>query len=235
MKQIFTRGDKGSLSLFSIFIIFILLAASGLYLWMKYQSVKNPGGDIKDPWSYVTGIGDIIGGIQSKQLEQTNRSKELAGNTKTIADKNNIFSMDIPESWSLISNAGIKGGQLSKIVAQSTDFRSHIVSSDTVYDGGVQLTVSVMRGENKAFEAADGGHGDLFVQKEEVDFGPIKSILHAYRVSNSSKQQLLDAHAVYGGNTYLFQFAYNSDILHTGDAPFQFKEILASVKFLKAK
>lgn len=225
--------NRGFLSLFSLFIIFMILAIGGLYMWQKYQAIKYPGGEIKDPAAYVTGIIDKVFGVQSQQKEQANRSKDLGETTKKVIDKGNLFAMDVPQSWSVAANENATGGQLSKITVQSSDFRSHDSDSGIVYDAGVRLTVTVTKGENNYFQSPNGGHGTFFVNNQEADISNLKGPLHTYKSSADPNQQLLDAHLVYGGNTYLFQFAYNSKLLRTGEAPFQFREILASVKFLR--
>lgn len=211
----------------------MLLAIAGTYMWQKYKSISFPEGDVKDPMTYIAGIRNKITGIQGKQNEQINRANELIGGTQTVIDKNKLVSFEVPKNWAVISSEGIKASQLSKVIMQSSDFKSHIDNSQVIYDGGVQLEVEIVRGVNNYFQAADGGHGSLFVSKEDVDIDSRKGPLHRYRISANSNQELLDAHIIYGGNTYFFRFAYNSNILKTGGAPFQFKEILASVKFLK--
>lgn len=234
MKQKFKfKYSRGFFSLFSLFIVFMLLAIAGVYMWQKYKSISFPGGDAKDPLVYIGGIRDKITGIQDKQNEKINRAKELAEGTQKFVDKNNLISFEIPQSWTIIFNEGIKANQFSKIIAQSSDFKIHSDNSETIYDGGVQLTVNILRGANNSFQAADGGHGNLFVSKEDTDIDSLKGPLHTYKASANSNQKLLDAHIIYDGNTYFFQFAYNSEILKTGETPFHFKEILASVKFLK--
>ena len=227
------KHKRGFFSLFSLFIICMLIAIAGVWLWQKYESVTLPEGAAKDPIAYVNGIRDKITGIQGQQNEQNNRAQELAGNTQTVTDKNNLISLAVPQDWAIVSSAGAAGNQLSKMVLQSPDFRTHQDNSNTVYDGGVQLVVQITRGESGSFQSADGGHGNLFVSTQDTDIDSSKGPMHTYKSFDGSSQTLLDAHILNGGNTYLFQFFYNSNILHTGEAPFQFKEILASVKFLQ--
>ncbi len=236
---IFFKNFGGYASLFLVFLIVVILIVSGLYGWQKYEEYKYPEkaarGEIKGLSFYYNGIKERINQILEKKDIKNMRAMELAESDKTISDAEKFYTLEIPESWVIVSSEKSKGAQISKIVAQSSYFTSRENeqngSNYIDYEKGAQFTAQVSRGENKSAFLGNGGHGSLLADRRDIPVYGQESVYHVFKEPNISNGQVIDDHVIYKGNTYLFRLVYNPDTF--SDAEFSFQEILASVKFLQ--
>lgn len=219
---------------FSIFIIMVILVVSGFYGWQKYQEYKFPEkaarGEIVGPAYYVKAIKLEIDRILSNKNTKDKRAMELVEQTKNISDKLNLYSLEVPQSWTLVLSEGAKGNKLSNLVMQSSYFSIREDSGKNYYDAGAKFSASVLAGENKNITEGSGGHAGLIKtgkyggQAGEFSF-------HIFKDPNSENGEAIDGHVARGGKTYLFTMVYNPGTF--SNAEFTFQEILDSVKFLK--
>ncbi|MCX6766150.1 MAG: hypothetical protein NT136_04295 [Candidatus Moranbacteria bacterium] len=231
--------NVGYVSLFLLFITVIFLVWSGFYVWKKYAAPRLPDGEAREekqnPLSYLSGIKSQISEVQKKQEVKNKRAMELAENTKGVADKSNLYTLEIPESWNVVSNEGAKGTQVSYLVAQSSYFASNESKSNggnktfINYDEGAQLTVRITQSEDLSAISGDGGHGAFLLGKKDVTVGGERGAYHVFKESGSPDSQFLDVHLIHKESTYLFRFAYNPKTF--SDAEYSFREILDSFKF----
>jgi hypothetical protein len=233
------NGYVGYVSLFTLFLIAVILIWSGFYGWQKYQEHKYPEkavrGEIKGFSYYFSGIKSKIGEVLGKKDLKNKRAMELAEATKIIRDKANLYSLSVPQSWTVVSSNGQAGNQISSLVAQSSYFQSYenIVNNGakiTTFGAGAKLTVRVMKGEDKSAFSGNGGHTSLISLRNDVKVEGQESVYHIFREPTSFDGQILDDHFIHNGNTYIFRFEF--DPQNYSDAEFTFQEILDSVKFL---
>lgn len=228
------RINIGYISLFTLFLAAVLLIAGGFYGWEKYQEYKYPKlaarGEIKGISYYLNGIQEKIGRAIERKDIKGKRAVELAESGKIISDKAGLYSLEVPQSWVVVSSEGDKNSKLSNLVMQSSYFSSHEIGGKKYYDAGTKFSVSVTAGENKNVLEGNGGHKNL-IKTEKGDGESGEYAYHIFKDSDSENGQIIDAHILGGGNTYLFTMIYNPQTFT--DAEYTFKEIMYSVKFLK--
>jgi hypothetical protein len=234
IKNIFNYlgGYVGYVSLFTLFIIVVILIISGFYGWQKYQEKKFPElaarGEIKGPAYYLNGIKKQIDEIMGKKDIKNQRAMELAGSTKVVTDKANLLSLEIPESWAVVSTEGVKGSQISQLVINNSYFSQHKDDTLSIIDKGAELLIQITRGENRSGFEEKGGHSDLLITRKDIGVGGKENIYHLFKEPSYPNSDILDDHLVHNGDTYLFRLAYNP--LTFSDAEYTFQEILASIK-----
>ncbi|MFA4817537.1 MAG: hypothetical protein WC608_02290 [Parcubacteria group bacterium] len=218
-------------SLSSIFIIMVILIVGGSYGWQKYQEHKFPEkaarGEIIGPFYYIKAIKLEIDRILEKKDTKGKRAMELAESTKKINDKANLYSFEFPQSWVIIVNEGAQGAQVSRLAVQNSYYSGREENKIKIIDQGAEFSIIVTRGENKS----GGGHAGKVATKNDAHVGGKENVLHIFKEAGYPGAEIIDDHVVFGGNTYIFRLAYNPQTF--SDAEFTFREILASVKFLK--
>ena len=225
---------SGYASPFSIFIIVVILVISGFYGWQKYQEYKFPEkaarGEITGPAYYVKAIKLEIDRVLNNKNLKDKRAMELAESIKTISDKSGSYSLEVPQSWVLVSSEGVKNNKLSNLVMQSSYFSAREADGKKYYDAGAKFSASVLAGENKNIMEGNGGHAGLLKtgkyggQAGEFTF-------HIFKDPDSENGEAIDGHIIHNGKTYVFAMIYNPQAF--SNAEFTFQEILDSVKFLK--
>lgn len=225
---------NGYASPFSIFIIMIILVISGFYGWQKYQEYKFPEkaarGEITGPAYYAKAIKLEIDRILNNKNTKDKRAIELAENVKSVSDKSNLFSLEVPQSWVLVLSEGAKNNKLSSLVMQSSYFSDRETGGKKYYGAGAKFSAAILAGENKNITEGNGGHRGLIKtgkyggQSGEFSF-------HIFKDPDSENGEAIDGHIIRNGKTYLFSIVYNPQTF--SDAEFTFQEILDSVKFLK--
>lgn len=226
------KNFGGFTSPFFTFIIMVILVISGFYGWQKYQEYKFPEkaarGEITGPAYYVKAIKAEIDRVLSNKNLKDKRAMELAEQIKNISDKSNLYSLEVPQSWVLVSNEGVKNNKLSNLVMQSSYFSDHEADGKKHYDAGAKFSASVFAGENKNITEGSGGHAGLIKtgkyggQAGEFSF-------HIFKDPDSQNGEAIDGHVARSGKTYLFTMIYNPKTF--SNAEFTFQEILDSVKF----
>jgi hypothetical protein len=230
------KKNNGYVSLFSIFLITIILVISGFYGWEKYQKIKYPEkaskGEIKGPKYYYNGIVDIINSIIKKKEIKGKRAIELAEGEKMINDKAGLYSVQIPNNWEILINESARGSIISNFIAQSSYFKSRKNEKNLEYiDAGARLSIQIFKGENKIGFSEKGGHVDFISSRKDINVNGKENTGHIFKEPKYPNAQIMDGHVIYGGNTYLFRLTYNPE--NFSDAEFTFREIVESLKFLK--
>lgn len=224
--------DIGYVSLFTLFLLAVLLIVGGFYGWEKYQEKKYPEkaarGEIKGVGYYLSGIQEKIGRAVERKDIKSKRAMELAEPGKIISDKAGLYSLEVPQSWIIVLSEADKNNKLSNLVMQSSYFSIRETGGKKSYDAGAKFSVSVTAGENKNVLEGNGGHADLIKIGKDKGEG-VEYAYHIFKDPDSENGQIIDAHIIRGGNTYLFTMIYNPQTFT--DAEFTFKEIMYSVKF----
>jgi len=219
---------------FSIFIIMVILVVSGFYGWQKYQEYKFPEkaarGEITGPAYYVKAIKLEIDRVLSNKNLKDKRAMELAEQVKSISDKPALYSLEVPQSWVLVSSEGAKNNKLSNLIMQSSYLSIRETDGKKYYDAGAKFSAFVLAGENKNIIEGNGGHAGLLkTGKYGGQMGEFT--FHIFKDPDSQNGEVIDGHIARNGKTYVFSLTYNPQTF--SDAEFSFKEILDSVKFLK--
>lgn len=227
------HGHVGYVSLFTLFIVMVILVISGFYGWQKYQELKFPEkaarGEIMGPSYYIKEIKKKVDGIMEQKDFKSQRAMELVESAKIISDKAGLFSVEIPESWVVVSSDGVKGSQISQLVIGNSYFLKHEDGASMIIDKGAQLLIQITKGENRSGFEGTGGHFNVLITKKDVIIGGKENVYHLFKDPNYPNADILDDHLVNNGNTYLFRLTYNSTTF--SDAEYTFQEILNSIKF----
>lgn len=222
----------GYVSLFTLFLAAVLLIIGGFYGWQKYQEKKYPEqaarGEIKGISYYLSGIQEKIDSVLKTKDIKNQRAMELAESAKAISDKAGLYSLEVPQSWTVVLNEGNRGNQVSRLILQSSYFSASETAGKKYYGAGAKFSVSITAGENKNILEGNGGHKNLIKNgKDSGESG--EYTFHIFKDPDSENGEAIDAHIIHKGNTYLFTLAYNPQ--NFTDAEYTFKEILNSVKF----
>lgn len=227
------NGYVGYASLFTLFIMMVILVITGLYSWQRYQEYKFPEkaarGEITGPSFYIKEIKKKIDGIMGQKDVKSQRAMELAESIKVISDKANLLSLEIPESWIVVSSEGAKDAQISQLVINNSYFSQHEDGASLIIDKGAQLLIQVTKGENRTGFKEKGGHEELLITRKNINVSGKENIYHLFRDPNYPGADILDDHLISNGNTYTFSLVYNP--VTFSDAEYTFQEILSSVKF----
>lgn len=232
---------RGYISLFTVFVIVVILFFSGFYGWEKYQTIKYPEraakGEIRGIGFYYSQTKNKINSILETKDIKNLRAMELAETDKEISDKANLVSISVPKSWIVVANEGQSGNQLSKIIMQSAYYAGKEDKSDkgavvyTYCEAGARFSLVIYAGEDKTGFSQSGGHASLVSSLSDVGVGGEKAAYHKYKEPDKFDGEILDAHVIHGGRTYVFRLAYNPQNFASPD--YTFKEILNSAKFLQ--
>ncbi len=158
-------------------------------------------------------------------------SASAAPTTRRVSDASGLFSVEIPRTWKITASEGTKGIQLSRIIAQSPDFR---LREDTTADGpftpqyyeqGAQVSIHVTRGALAARGNLEAGTQ----RTERIAIDGRSSLLRVFTEPSTMLGQIIDAQVDYRNNSYVFTLRYNPDTFQGGEDIF--KEILASFRF----
>ncbi len=226
------KVNIGYVSLFTLFLLAMLLIVGGFYGWEKYQEKKYPEkaarGEIKGISHYLSGIQEKIDSVLEKKDIKGKRAMELAESVKVVNDETRLYSLEVPQSWVVVLNEGNRGNQVSRLILQSSYFSASETGEKKYYDAGAKFSVSITAGENKNVLEGNGGHADLIKIGKDKGEG-VEYAYHIFKDPDSENGQIIDAHIIRGGNTYLFTMIYNSQTFT--DAEYTFKEIMYSVRF----
>lgn len=228
------RINIGYVSLLTLFLLTMLLIIGGFYGWQKYEEYKYPEkvarGEIRGIQYYFDQIGMKINEIMAKNDVRNKRAMELAEESKRINDKANLYSLEVPNSWMLISNTVNQDNKLSILTLQSSYFAAHESAGKKFIDAGAKFTSSVVSGENKSLTEGNGGHINLIkIGKDRGESG--EYAYHIFKDPDFQNSEVIEAHFVRNGKTYSFTMAYNPR--NFSDVEYTFNEIMHSVEFLK--
>lgn len=226
-------GVWGFMKLSTLLIIFFLLL--GFYFWgEKAKEAAKPLIE-ESRKTGVVAFGETMWnkmkGIQQMNDDRNQRALELVGETKTITEKSNRYSLAVPQDWTVEYFGNSAGGQLSKIIATSPTFVENLEGKDIFYDNGARLTIQAIRGEQASSKAEDGGHGRNLIRKEAAFIEGMDVQYHVIKDPLVKSGEMMDAHVISGENTYLLRYVFNANKLYGGEHTFQ--EMLSSLKFGK--
>ncbi len=225
---------RGCIRMRTMIIVLILLVT--VYVFNnKYEEISNlsvvQNSRKNGALFYLEGIWGKMKRIQQISDGRSQRAMELFENAKTVNEKSGLFSVDIPNSWKIISEEGVNGKQLAKIIVESPNFSQRTEGGNIFYDNGAQLTIQVVQGEESRAKLPDGGYGSLLIKKASVDMSEQKANYYVINEINVKDGEIINAHILHNGNTYNFRLVDNPRIFTGGE--YSFQEILYSLKFKK--
>jgi hypothetical protein len=150
--------------------------------------------------------------------------------TKSVTDSANLFTIQIPQSWQVVSSQGSQGVQLSYLSIESPNFATHTDPDfegpfePIYYDRGANLTLHVIKGDEGSIHASDV----LELKKIEIDGN--QASWTRFVEPSTFNGELIDVNLNYQGNNYLIRMGYNPDTDPYGVAVFD--QIVSSLKFL---
>lgn len=148
----------------------------------------------------------------------------------TVSDQANLYSISVPAGWSVVTDEGAMGVQLSRIILESPDFSTFVDEAaegpftPIYYETGATLVIHVVN-------TAPGPpyHTEGVISESDVTIDGVTAPYHVFKEPSTSAGQLLDAHANYGGNYYLFYLGYNPETCPAGED--LFLAMLSSFRF----
>lgn len=225
-------GLWGFLKLSTLLVVFFLLL--GFYFWGEKAK------EVARPWIeesrksgiifYGEGIWSKMKGMQKFQDNRAQRALELVGQNKVVTEKSNRYSLVVPESWKVENFFGAAGGQMSKIILTSPNFKEHEEGKDIFYDDGAQLVIQTIQGEQSSAKVADSGHGKNLIRKNSANIEGMSAEYHVIKDSLVKKGEVYDLHIIFEGNTYFFRYVFNPEKFNGGE--FTFEDLLISLKFI---
>jgi len=140
----------------------------------------------------------------------------------TVSDQANLYSISVPADWTVVTDEGAMGVQLSRIVLESPDFSVFVDEAaegpytPIYYETGATLVIHVTN-------VASGPpyHSDGVISESDVTIDGVTARYHVFKEPSTWAGQLLDAHANHGDNYYLFYLGYNPDTCPAGQALFE--------------
>lgn len=221
---------KGFVRMSTMIILLILLVTYYFYqekikeISMRaYQDNKESGALF-----YATGIWDKMVGVQKNQEERNQNAIDLMGSTKTIKDKGNFYSIEIPENWNVTLEQAQIGKQVSRVVVSNKSFSQRNIGSEIFYDNGAQLSIQALSGE-----LPEANHGKMLIEKKSATISGSSFNYHIIKDQKVKNGKILDAHVINGGKTFEIKFVYNPEKFTEGE--FMFGEIMNSLKFADKK
>lgn len=150
--------------------------------------------------------------------------------TSRRTDTSRFFSVEIPTTWRITADEGKKGLQLSRITAETPDFRVRQDSAaeqpftPQYYETGAHMSLRALKDV-----VGPTRHGQT-LRTETITVDGRPGTYHVYKEPSTFQGQLLDVHVTFGGTEFLFEFAYNPATYPDGEEVF--KAIVNSVRFL---
>ena len=223
---------RGCIRMRTMIIVLILIVTVYVYQ-NKFQEISN--------WSviknsrengalfYLNGIWGKMKNIQKISDGRSERAMELFEETKIVNEKSNWFSLEVPKSWTVVSEEGANGNQISKMIIDSSSFSERRETSGIFYDNGAEFSIQIIRGEQANAKLSDGGYGKMLIKKENTDTAGGKISYYVVNDVDVKQGEIIDAHVLHNGNTYNFRLVDNPKIFTNGE--FSFQEMLRSFSF----
>lgn len=165
------------------------------------------------------------------QETETLPENPLDESTRQITDPENLYTIEIPKSWQIISRASREGVQLSFLTVQSSDFSFHTDDNfegpfePIYYDTGASLTMHVTKGDEGSKHTGDV----LEIKKFFIDQQPASYT--RFIEPNTFNGEIIDVNVNYNGNNYLLRMGYNPDTYPHGIDIFN--QIVSSFSFIQ--
>jgi len=221
---------SGFMKMSTLVIILILLIS--LYTWQNkvkkvtsewFEDSRKDG--IMVP---VEGIWNKMKSVTNNQDNRSQRALEIMGETKTVNDKANAYSIKIPTTWTIARTEVLRGNQVSKTVFASPAFSLRKEGSSFFYEDGAELSIEVTRGDR-----GELNHGNKLIRTGSVNSEIGEGTFEYHVISDPLVKQgeVIDAHISKGGNSYYIRYVFNPTKFYGGE--YSFEGFLTFLKFIK--
>lgn len=139
----------------------------------------------------------------------------------TITDRSNLYTITFPANWEITTNEGKKGVQVSRITAQSPDFRVRTDESadgpfiPQYYESGASFTAHAIPGDAAEVMQRPG------IASRPIIIDNYSGSFRAQKEISTLQGENVDAMVHINGINYTFTMAYNSDTYPQGREVFQ--------------
>ena len=166
---------------------------------------------------------------------EVNLREEKISSLDKIVDPSGLYQFAKIDGWRIRSSVVAPGnvplgGQVSQLILETEDFRSHMVNNDGFsrkkYDSGATLNITVIKGNREI----DHGNANIFETSKFNFRGGVDGEYHRFS-EPTFLGQLRDVHTNHQGNYYLIRFAYDTESYSEGEKIF--KQILDSFEFIE--
>ena len=186
-------------------------------------------------WKYLKDKleGEFEDEEEEKRSESEENEEEVSSADKII-DPSGLYQFTKFDGWRIRSSVFAKrevssGDQVSQLILETENFRSHMVNSDGFsrkkYDSGATLNITVIKGEREV----DHGNAQIF-ESSKFNFRVASGEYHRFS-EPTFLGQLRDVHINRQGNYYIIRFAYDIENYPEGEKVF--KQLLDSFEFIE--
>jgi len=161
---------------------------------------------------------------------EVNLSEEKISSLDKIVDTSGLYQFAKIDGWRIRSSVVAPGnvplgGQVSQLILETEDFRSHMVNNDGFsrkkYDSGATLNITVIKGNREI----DHGNANIFETSKFNFRGGVDGEYHRFS-EPTFLGQLRDVHINRQSNYYVIRFAYDTESYPEGEKVF--KQLLDS-------
>src|SRR3989338_895340 len=166
---------------------------------------------------------------------EVNLREEKISSLDKIVDPSGLYQFAKINGWRIRSSVFAKrevslGDQLSQLILETEDFRSHMVNNDGFsrkkYDSGATLNITTIKGEREI----DHGNAQIFESSKFNFKGGMDGEYHRFS-EPTFLGQLRDVHINQQGNYYVIRFAYDTESYPEGEKVF--KQLLDTFEFIE--
>jgi len=168
------------------------------------------------------------------KVSLSEENEEEVSSADKIIDPSGLYQFTKFDGWRIRSSVFAKrevssGDQVSQLILETENFRSHMVNSDGFsrkkYDSGATLNITVIKGEREV----DHGNAQIF-ESSKFNFRVASGEYHRFS-EPTFLGQLRDVHINRQGNYYIIRFAYDIENYPEGEKVF--KQLLDSFEFIE--
>jgi len=161
---------------------------------------------------------------------EVNLREEKISSLDKIVDPSGLYQFAKIDGWRIRSSVVTPGnvplgGQVSQLILETEDFRSHMVNNDGFsrkkYDSGATLNITVIKGNREI----DHGNANIFETSKFNFRGGVDGEYHRFS-EPTFLGQLRDVHINRQSNYYVIRFAYDTESYPEGEKVF--KQLLDS-------
>ena len=161
---------------------------------------------------------------------EVNLREEKISSLDKIVDPSGLYQFAKIDGWRIRSSVVAPGnvplgGQVSQLILETEDFRSHMVNNDGFsrkkYDSGATLNITVIKGNREI----DHGNANIFETSKFNFRGGVDGEYHRFS-EPTFLGQLRDVHINRQSNYYVIRFAYDTESYPEGEKVF--KQLLDS-------
>jgi hypothetical protein len=135
-----------------------------------------------------------------------------------VSDQADLYSISVPDGWTLVTDEGPQGVRVSRIEVESPDFSVLIDEaaegpfSPVYYETGATLVIHVI-----SPPLTPAYHFSGVISESEVTVDGVTAPYHVFTEPSTRAGQLIDAHLTQGSNYYLFKLGYNPETCPVGE------------------